>query len=167
MKKEFTASVYLIENQKVLLIYHRKLEKWLPPGGHLEENETPDEAARREVKEETGLEFEYINQNGLEINCWNAKSIQHPYLCLLEEIPAYRELPAHQHVDFVFVGKPIGGECHNSFSSRWFEWEDLKKLQPDVEIFLETLQVIQHLLQKFSQPTQPAFSTMMQVNPVG
>lgn len=155
MKKEFVASVYLIDNQKVLLIYHHKLQKWLPPGGHLEENETPAEAARREVKEETGLDIEFFRQDQLWIDCWNAKSIECPYLCLLEEIPAYQQTPAHQHMDFVYVAKPVGSQICSTFDCQWFGWEDLQHLEPDVEIFKETLQVIQHLLQSFgSKSTQ-------------
>lgn len=149
MKKEFTASVYLIDNQKVLLIYHPKLQKWLPPGGHIEANETPAEAARREVLEETGLEFEFYLQENISVNYWNAKSIERPYLCLLENIPAYREMPSHQHVDFIYVGKPIQTVQASSFSYQWFSWQDLMQLQPDSEIFQETLDVIKHLFQVF------------------
>lgn len=149
MKKEFVASVYLIDNQKVLLIYHPKLQKWLPPGGHLEANETPSEAARREVKEETGLDIEFFRQDQIWVDCWNAKSIERPYLCLLEEIPAYQQTAAHQHVDFVYVAKPIGGQICSTFDYQWFGWEDLQRLDPDIEIFNETLQVIQHVLQSF------------------
>lgn len=153
MKKEFVASVYLIDNQKVLLIYHSKLQKWLPPGGHVEANETPAEAARREVKEETGLDIEFFRHDPLWIDYWNAKSIERPYLCLLEEIPAHQQTPAHQHIDFVYVAKPIGSQLHSTFDYQWFGWEDLQRLQPDSEIFNETLQVIQHVLQNF-EPIQ-------------
>jgi 8-oxo-dGTP diphosphatase len=40
---------------RVLLIKHRRLGTWLPVGGELERNETPLEAATRELFEETGL----------------------------------------------------------------------------------------------------------------
>lgn len=145
MKKEFVASVYLIENQKILLIYHSKLEKWLPPGGHVELNETPVEAARREVLEETGLEIEFYRQENLSIDCWNAVSIERPYLCLLENIPAYKDVPPHQHVDFIFVAKPIPGQEICFQECRWFTWEELMQFQPDQEIFKETLNVIEHI----------------------
>lgn len=146
MRKEFTASVYLIDNQKVLLLHHPKLQKWLPPGGHLEANETPSEAARREVLEETGLEIAFCLQENIAIDCWNAKSIERPYLCLLENIPAYRDVPPHQHIDFIFVARPIGESQNGSFAYQWFSWNDLMHLQPDVDIFQETLNVIRHLL---------------------
>lgn len=53
--KHFTATA-LLRNQKgeFLLHKHRKLGCWLPPGGHLEDNEEPQDAVMREVREETG-----------------------------------------------------------------------------------------------------------------
>lgn len=146
MKREFTASVYIIHEHKVLLIAHKKLNKWLSPGGHIEENETPGEAAKREVKEETGLDIEFIQQENIWINCWNAKSIERPFMCLLEEIPAYRDVPAHQHIDMIYVGKPCGGELYDTNDLRWFTFEEIQMMTPDKEIFKETQQVISHLL---------------------
>lgn len=144
MRREFTASVYLFDNQKVLLLHHPKLQKWLPPGGHVEPNETPPEAARREVLEETGLEFEFYLDENLSIDYWNARSLERPYLCLLENIPAHGNSQAHQHIDFVYVGKPTRS-LGNSFSYHWFDWEELMNLQPESEIFQETLDVLKHL----------------------
>ncbi len=149
MQREFTASVYLIEQQRVLLLFHPKLQKWLPPGGHLEKNETPAEAAKREVWEETGYCFEYCLQENVSIDCWNAKSIERPYLCLLEEIPPYKDVPAHQHVDFVFVGRPICQKQPATLPCRWFSKEELLELRVDQEIFQETLKVIAHLHEAF------------------
>lgn len=56
----FTASGYLINDDKILLIKHKKLEVWLSPGGHLEEGELPHQAAQREFWEETGIKVEAI-----------------------------------------------------------------------------------------------------------
>lgn len=54
MKRTFSASVFCRRYRKeVLLIRHRRLGLWLPVGGELEGNETPLEAAMREVYEET------------------------------------------------------------------------------------------------------------------
>lgn len=156
MKKEFTASVYILDNQKVLLIYHRKLKKWLPPGGHMEENETPPEAARREALEETGLEIAFLPQENTWVDYWNAKSFERPYICLLEEIPTYGDHSAHQHIDFVYVARPLKQQATPEYQGhdhlRWFSLNELNQLQPDQEIFQETLQVIRHLLKAFTYP---------------
>ena len=60
-KTDLTAAAYIFHNNKLLLILHAKLNLWLPPGGHLEPNETPDEAATREAREETGLNITLLN----------------------------------------------------------------------------------------------------------
>ena len=62
MRRQFTATVYILHEFKVLLIFHRKLFKWLPPGGHVDENELPSDTAIREAREETGLEIELVSQ---------------------------------------------------------------------------------------------------------
>ena len=150
MIKQFVATVYILKEDKVLLIHHRKLGKWLPPGGHLEPNELPSEAAVREAKEETGLDVCLLSQDNLNVDRWNAKSFPRPYLCLLEEIPAYKDTPPHQHIDFVYVGELIGGEEQQKLDEisglRWFTLEELEAMQPDVEIFEETRQVLRTLL---------------------
>ncbi|RKZ12933.1 NUDIX hydrolase [bacterium] len=52
-----SGSVLSPDRRSVLLIEHAKLERWLQPGGHLEADDADfKEAARREVREETGLE---------------------------------------------------------------------------------------------------------------
>lgn len=56
MRRAFSIAVYPRLGDELLLIHHRRLGKWLPPGGELETGETPLEAAARELKEETGLE---------------------------------------------------------------------------------------------------------------
>ena len=43
------------KDKKLLMIKHKKLGKWCPPGGKVDNNETPDEAAVRECFEETGV----------------------------------------------------------------------------------------------------------------
>jgi 8-oxo-dGTP diphosphatase len=48
--------VFARHSGRVLLIKHLRLRKWLPVGGEIEPGETPLEAARRELAEETGLE---------------------------------------------------------------------------------------------------------------
>jgi len=53
----------IVRNGKVLLVWHKKHNEWLPPGGHIEQNETPNDAVLREVKEETGLDVEFMDES--------------------------------------------------------------------------------------------------------
>lgn len=43
---------------KVLLVDHKKALLWLPTGGHVEKDEHPAEAVKREAKEELGIELD-------------------------------------------------------------------------------------------------------------
>lgn len=63
MPQEHSAGGVVIHEGKVLLIYHRRGE-WLMPKGHIEPGETTEEAAIREIKEETNLDAELITQVG-------------------------------------------------------------------------------------------------------
>ena len=52
-----TASAVVVDGAgHVVLHRHRRLGRWLQPGGHVDPGETPAEAARRETHEETGVE---------------------------------------------------------------------------------------------------------------
>jgi 8-oxo-dGTP pyrophosphatase MutT (NUDIX family) len=50
-----TASGLVIDNKKVLLIFHPFIKRWFQPGGHIDDGESPADADIREVYEETGL----------------------------------------------------------------------------------------------------------------
>jgi 8-oxo-dGTP pyrophosphatase MutT (NUDIX family) len=152
MEKQFTSTVYILHNNKVLLLMHGKLNKWLPPGGHLETNEIPPECAIREALEETGLHVELIKDEHVWVSRWNAESFVRPWLCLLENIPPHGTQPAHQHVDFVYLGRPIGGKITDKHLQqhdiRWFSLEEVLALKADEDIFVETQQTISKIFEK-------------------
>ena len=76
--RHFTVAVFVVCEGKVLLHLHRKLGMWPPPGGHIEKGELPDEAAAREVFEETGVKIELVGERreDVDINsvAWPGKS---------------------------------------------------------------------------------------------
>jgi len=54
-RRAFSVAVFCRNGGEILLVRHKRLELWLPVGGEIEPGETPLEAARRELREETGL----------------------------------------------------------------------------------------------------------------
>lgn len=64
MKRHFCAATFIIDpaTKKILLVKHKIFGKWVQPGGHIEENETPEEAALREAYEETGLHITLLGE---------------------------------------------------------------------------------------------------------
>jgi 8-oxo-dGTP pyrophosphatase MutT (NUDIX family) len=78
------------DGSAVLLVFHERLQRWLQPGGHLEPvDATIAEAARREVREETGVVLSPVDA---------------PVLAGMDvhEIPAARGEPRHKHHDLMF-----------------------------------------------------------------
>jgi 8-oxo-dGTP pyrophosphatase MutT (NUDIX family) len=65
MSKEFSAGAVVFRcfdkgNVKYLLIQSKNWKNWAFPKGHLDDDETPEEAALREIEEETGLIVELL-----------------------------------------------------------------------------------------------------------
>lgn len=161
MQKHFTATVYLFHEGKTLLIEHPKFNKWLPPGGHVEENESPVDTAIREVKEETGLEIELLSDENIFISEKNATTMQRPYLCLIENIPENKNEKKHQHIDFIYIAKPRGlsKQSHKELLQsllqnskkkppyKWFTFEEVLSI-PENDIFPDTKKVIAHILKQ-------------------
>jgi uncharacterized protein len=53
--RHVTASAFVVSARGVILHQHRQLGIWVQPGGHVDPGERPEDAAVREVLEETGL----------------------------------------------------------------------------------------------------------------
>ncbi|GAB4228978.1 MAG: hypothetical protein Tsb0021_06660 [Chlamydiales bacterium] len=148
MNREFTATVYIFNSEgNVLLIHHPKYHVWIPPGGHVEPNETPVETAVREAYEETGLRIRFIPQDDLWIQSQDANSIERPFLCLLETIPATSKSPEHQHIDFIYIAQadPSTHTLVESHHARWFSLDEALNLKPEKEIFDDVLEVLHYL----------------------
>ncbi len=147
MQKHFTATAFIIDSKnRTLMMWHKRLGRWMPPGGHIDDDETPEEAAQRECKEETGLDVEIVGAEQPDLFA-NAKTEGHmlkkPIAMLLENIPASpeRNEPAHQHMDFLFLARPIDEsqtlvlQQAEGHELRWFTREDVATLSTETEIF--------------------------------
>jgi 8-oxo-dGTP pyrophosphatase MutT (NUDIX family) len=89
----FTGSALVTDGERVALVLHRKLGRWLQPGGHAEPGDAGDlvRTALREVKEETGLTVR-LHPSALR-----------PLDVDVHTIPARGDAPAHLHLDVRFL----------------------------------------------------------------
>jgi ADP-ribose pyrophosphatase YjhB (NUDIX family) len=103
--RHFTATAYIVSAGRTLLLWHRKLGMWLPPGGHCELNEDPVQAACREAEEESGLSVEIIAPRDLLV-CDGPVVLPPPAVILIEDIIRVDQ-PFHQHIDNVYFARPL------------------------------------------------------------
>jgi ADP-ribose pyrophosphatase YjhB (NUDIX family) len=119
-RRAFSVSVFARHAGAVLLIHHRRLDAWLPVGGELEPGETPLEAARRELAEETGLAGRFPSGLGVQGTP--------PGLLGYEEHPAGAK---GLHLNFAFVADVEGRDltaCPEWDEARWVTRAELPGL---------------------------------------
>src|SRR5687768_2906104 len=101
--KHFVATGYVVQGGKTLLVRHKKLRMWLPPGGHIDPGETPDQAVLREVAEETGLTVEIAAEKRSPDPADGKVAFLHrPRHVQLEDIPGHP-----QHIDLIYFCRLI------------------------------------------------------------
>ena len=137
MNKELCASIFVInpDTKKLLLVKHREFKKWVQPGGHLEYNETPEEAAAREVYEETQIKVRVLGERfPREEDFIRPLGIQ----CNRKE--------GYMQIDVLYFGVPIGStepvvDDDETIAARWFSREELEELNvfEDIKITMDYL----------------------------
>ncbi len=122
-----TASSLVVDSdvKKVLLNHHRKLNKWLQLGGHVEGNPNVLEVALKEAREESGLiklEFHTDPPVVFDVD--------------VHTIPTYNNIPSHTHYDIRFL---LEGDSHEepvvtneSNSLKWVSIADAPNYNTEV-----------------------------------
>lgn len=118
LKGHVTASGWVVspEHDQVLLMHHRKLDRWFQPGGHADGDPDVLRVAAKEVEEETGVSNLKIAREAI-------------FDVDVHFIPANSKDPAHYHYDirFVFEADPEAGLVINSESKdvRWVPLQEI------------------------------------------
>lgn len=133
LERQYCASAYTIdfENKKVLLMYNKKLNKWLQPGGHIEGKEIPEETAKRETFEETGIKIKIIGPS-FDNQKYQPIAIEH-YINKVGDM-----------IDIQFVAIPETKELLNNENNKtvWFSIDDLENegnIDNEIKIKVKTL----------------------------
>ncbi|MFC7177515.1 NUDIX hydrolase [Halosegnis marinus] len=100
--RHFTGTVYVVNDGATALHEHAKLGLTLPPGGHVDRDELPHEAALREAREETGLEPTLLSDHGSGPDAPEGAPVPRPRSRMLYDIDTYDGEVAHQHIDDIY-----------------------------------------------------------------
>ncbi|MBP9706539.1 MAG: NUDIX domain-containing protein [Oligoflexales bacterium] len=117
-----TASAFITNNEfdSVLLLLHRKLKKWLQPGGHADGEVNLLNVAANEVYEEVGLnQFNIFGRASYEV-----------FDLDIHDIPETQGVPAHKHYDVRFLFRADArNDIKKNHESEQLQWISLDKVQ--------------------------------------
>ena len=135
--RHFTATGFVVNGDATLLHWHKKVQEWLPPGGHVDLNEDPVQTTLREIKEETGFDVEIVpTQKPLKVS--NLDQIYAPHSIMIEDV-VDSEHGEHQHIDHIYFTRLIGdissplGELsrQNAEATSWL-WASITDLKSEI-----------------------------------
>lgn len=123
-KIDYAADTYIVNDNAVLLRMHEKYHQWFPPGGHVELDEDPVEAALREVKEEVGLDVKLIG-DAPKVVSEHEREIRIPRF-----LNRHRINDIHEHVSFIYFAtsktrEVVQGKTEVSAEIKWFTRDEL------------------------------------------
>ncbi len=127
----FTASAIVIGLGHILLVHHKRIGAWLPPGGHINQTEMPHQAAIREVLEETGVGIEILSEPLPVIA--DSDAFFPPQPICIHTVKAFENKTYVYHYDLTYLAKPKSSKnllpniCYSKEvnEARWFRLEEV------------------------------------------
>jgi 8-oxo-dGTP pyrophosphatase MutT (NUDIX family) len=132
-KIDFTAEVFIVHKNKVLLRMHDKAKIWLSVGGHIELDEDPVQAVIREAKEEVGLDIKIIGDSSGPLSGM-PENRGYTYLITPRHIGRHPVSEIHEHVVFVYYAtcdSDVISESvneHERSAVKWVMMDELKAM---------------------------------------
>lgn len=131
-KIDMTVVIFIVHKptKTVLLRYHDKYDMWLVPGGHIELDETPEQAAIRETKEEVGLDVKLFSERRHEDDINERFALVPP-----EYMDIHPISPEHRHISMVYFASSETQEIkedegrEKSRGLRWMTKEEILELK--------------------------------------
>ncbi len=122
-----TGSAWIINPARThaLMLHHKKLNRWLQPGGHVEQEADVLNTALREAREETGiLDLRVVNDAIFDLD--------------IHTIPDNRKETEHQHYDIRYLFEAeldaIPAASDESNDVKWFTLEEIATINRDASI---------------------------------
>ncbi|MFU8889526.1 MAG: NUDIX domain-containing protein [Trueperaceae bacterium] len=128
--RDWAVAVFVVWRDRVMLHRHPKLAMWLPCGGHVEPGELPDDAAVRELLEESGVRVRLVGPHP--VDAPGPRPLTRPRGVQLETIA-----DGHEHVDLVYWAvpeEPYDGALDGDPTLGWFTVDELERLPLSEEI---------------------------------
>jgi 8-oxo-dGTP pyrophosphatase MutT (NUDIX family) len=134
--KHATSSVLVFSSRpdgwRVGLIQHPRFGRMMPPGGHVEADESQAEAALREVAEESGLAVRLVDPPAPELpGGFRPAVVAPPWWIVEHPVPADNHLgEPHVHVDHLYMAQARGTEpvTEPAHPFGWYAADDLPGL---------------------------------------
>lgn len=126
--RHFTATGFIVHQGSTLLHWHAKVKMWLPPGGHIEENEDPVQAVLREIHEETGVQAEVV-PTGMRLNLDYQQQVHAPFTIVVEDIDDPIQ-GYHQHIDMIYFCRLVSNSAPVRDGWLWVSRQDIADSKP-------------------------------------
>ena len=138
--REFLSTVFVVKDNKVLMTWNKKVNLWVPIGGHIEKNELPCSSVIREAKEESGLDIELISP----FDRSKTGNLVQPVHIHLDHIK-----DDHKHINLIYFASVKAGEClkldDEGKELRWFSKEELEQTELFPNIKEWAIEALNHL----------------------